>query len=264
MTALVWDAPGERAYQTGIDRGVLYLHDGRSVVWNGISGMDETTESERSAYYLDGVKFLENLSPGEFSGKLKAWTYPDELEEVLGIAEVAPGLSFHEQSYKSFDLSYRTKLADDLNPDGGYKIHLLYNILAEPDTYSFATIGSSISPVPFSWTLTGTPPPIGGYRPTVHVSINSLTTAPSALQVIEEILYGTESSAPRIPSIVELKTLFNALGSLIITDNGDGTWTAVDLANDYITMDSSTSFTITGADADYLDATTYEISTTVP
>lgn len=265
MTALVWDAPSQRSYQAGIDRGVLYLQTGLAVSWNGLTGMDEATESEYRAYYIDGIKFLENLSPGEFSGKLKAWTYPDELDQLVGIVSAAFGLSLHEQPSQSFNLSYRTKSGTDTDPDSGYKIHLLYNVIANPDTYSFKTYTSdSLTPTEFSWTITGTPPIIGGYRPTVHVTIDSLDTDSGALQAIEDILYGTPSSAPRIPSIVELKSIFEAIGILIIIDNGDGTWTAIDLANDYITMDSSTSFTITGADADFLDATTYEISTTNP
>lgn len=265
MTALVWDAPGQRSYQAGIDRGVLYLHSGLAVPWNGLTGMEETTDSDYRAYYVDGIKFLEILSPGEFSGKLKAWTYPDELDQLLGIATVALGLSFHEQPPRSFNLSYRTKSGNDTDPDSGYTIHLLYNVIAKPDTYSFKTYTSnSLTPTEFSWTITGTPPIIGGYRPTVHVTIDSLDTAPNAFQAIEDILYGTPSNAPRLPSIAELKSIFEALGVLIITDNGDGTWTAIDLSGDYITMDSPTSFTIANADADFLDATTYEISTTTP
>jgi hypothetical protein len=143
-------------------------------------------------------------------------------------------------------------------------IHLLYNILAQPDSREFSTLSDDVDPTEFSWSLTGTPPLIGGYRPTVHVTIDSRKTNPDVLQAIEDILYGSADAQPSIPSISELKGLFDALGALIIVDNGDGTWTAIDLADDYITMDSATEFTITGADADFLDASTYEISTTNP
>lgn len=264
MAELVWDATGVRRYETGVDRGVLYPHDGPAVVWNGLTSMEEETDTELTSYYLDGVKFLQNLAPGEFSGKLSAFTYPDELDRLLGIVEVAPGLSFHEQPPKSFDLSYRTRIGNDVDAEAGYRIHILYNILAEPDSADFNSFSDKAEAVEFSWSLTGTPPLIGGYRPTVLVTIDSTKTNPDVLSAIEDIIYGSDEAQPRMPSVSELKELFNALGALIITDNGDGTWTATDLANDYITMDSATEFTITGADADFLDATTYEITTTNP
>ena len=31
MTTLAWDDVGERVYQTGIDRGILFLNDGTAV-----------------------------------------------------------------------------------------------------------------------------------------------------------------------------------------------------------------------------------------
>jgi hypothetical protein len=263
MAQLVWDASGDRVYQHGVSRGVLYLQDGTVVVWNGLTGMDEGSESELTSYYLDGVKYLQNLTPGEFSGKLKAFTYPDELEEALGVTEVVSGLLYHEQPPKSFSLSYQTRVANDLDAEAGYKIHLLYNLLAVPDDASYETLGGNSSdPVEFSWSLTGTPPQISGYRPTVHVVVDSLRTPADVLEVIENVLYGTDDSGPRFPTIGELRSLYETIGVLTIIDNGDGTWTAVDAGNQYITMDSPTQFTIAGADATMLDATTYTISTT--
>ena len=100
MAVLKWDEIGERTYQVGIDRGVLYLHDGRVAVWNGLVDVEESPSSELKSFFLDGVKYLENLSPGDFIGKLKAFTYPDEFDSVNGIATVAPGLSYHEQPPK--------------------------------------------------------------------------------------------------------------------------------------------------------------------
>jgi hypothetical protein len=268
MTALVWDKTGEKFYQTGIQCGVLYLQDGRVAVWNGLTGMEETSESELSSYYLDGVKYLENLSPGDFSGQLKAWTYPDEFDSVNGIAEVAPGLEYYEQPPKSFNLSYQTRISNDIDSELGYKIHLLYNLLAKPDQSSFETLSEKAeAPTEFGWSLTGTPPAISttpGYRPTVHVVVDSIKTDPETLQAIEDIIYGTATTDPRFPTIDELRSLFTIYGILVIIDNGDGTWTAIDQADDYITMNSPTQFTITNADATYLNATTYTVSTTYP
>jgi hypothetical protein len=167
---------------------------------------------------------------------------------------------------KSFDLSYRTKVGNDLDGlDHGYKIHLLYNLIANPDTYVFASLsGTTGAPIEFSWTLTGTPPPLENFRPTVHISIDSEDTPADLLQSLEDILYGTEDSTPHLPSIADIAALFGYLGSLIIVDHGDGTWSAIDESNTYITMLNDTTFQIDNADATYLDATTYQISSTNP
>jgi hypothetical protein len=262
MAVLKWDELGERRYQTGVSHGVLYLHDGKAVVWNGLTSIEETSNSERKSFYLDGVKFLENLTPGDFQGTIKAFTYPDEFDLVNGIVKVVPGLAYYDQPPKSFDLTYRTNIGDAIEPDRGYKIHLLYNVLANPDTYTFPSIGQTVEPVEFSWDLTGTPPMIKGNRPTVHLSIDSTDMDQADLDLIEDILYGTEDTDARLPSIYELSELFGYRGGLLIIDNGDGTWTAVDNSSTYITMINDTTFQIDGADATYLDATTYTISST--
>jgi hypothetical protein len=193
MATLIWDAVGDRTYQTGIDRGVLYLPDGTGVAWNGLIDMEESSTNEMKSYYLDGVKYLEAVSPGEFIGKLKAFTYPEEFDALNGLAAVAPGFNLHNQPPRSFNLSYRTKVGNDIEGlDHGYKIHILYNVIANPESSSFGTIQeSSIGAIEFGWTLTGTPPKIASFRPTVHISIDSRTTPPDVLQMLENKLYGT-------------------------------------------------------------------------
>lgn len=263
MATLTWDTIGERTYQTGVDRGVLYLSDGRVFPWSGLIAVEEGGNSELKSYYLDGVKFLENLSPGDFQGKLKAFTYPDEFEEALGIAEVESGFSLYEQPPKSFSISYRTSIGDDLNPlgDRGYKIHILYNLLAVTDTHSYESTSDGISPIAFSWSLTGTPPRIHKYRPTVHVVLNSTKTPPDILKILENRLYGTETSPPSLPPITDVAEYYGYLGALIIIDNGDGTWTAFDESDNYITMVNETTFQIDNADAT-LVGNVYDISST--
>lgn len=264
MTTLVWDKTGERSYQIGLDRGVLYLKDGRAVVWNGLTSVDESSSVEVKPFYLDGVKYLETVIPGDWEGKLKAFTYPDEFDEVMGIVEPASGLSLHDQPSKSFNLSYRTGVGNDLSQNQSYKIHLLYNLVANPDTHAFNTLSEKAEPVEFSWALSGTPQKAANYKPTVHISIDSEDTPANLLQTLERILYGTNESQPYFPSIDEIVALFGYFGALIIVDNGDGTWTAIDESNTYITMLNDTTFQIDNANVTYLDVTTYEISTTNP
>lgn len=267
MTAIVWDKIGAREFQTGVDRGVFYPQGGIGVPWNGITSVEETSNSELKSFYLDGVKYLDNMLPGDFSGKLKAYTYPDEFEQVIGMVSPSDGLLFHDQPYKSFNLSYRTRVGNDLDGiDHGYTIHLLYNLVADPDTITLPTLtDTTMSAFEFAWALSGTPPTnpsAKGFRPTVHISIDSETTGDSILEAIEDILWGTDTTAPHFPSISEILNIFQSLGALIIVDNGDGTWQAIDNGDNYITMNSATQFTIDNADVVYIDATTYTISTT--
>jgi hypothetical protein len=264
MAVLEWDTVGERIFQTGVDRGVLYLQDGTVAPWNGLTSVEESSNGELKSYYLDGVKYLENLTPRDFVGHLKAFTYPDEFDSVNGIVTIVAGFEAYEQPSKSFNLSYRTKIGNDIDGvDHGYKIHILYNLLAQPDSYGFSTSDDSgAKPIEFGWTLTGTPPSVQSIRPTVHIVIDSTKTAPDIISIIENKLYGTATTSPSLPSIQEIAEYFGYLGALIIIDHGDGTWTAIDESNSYISMLDPTTFFIDNADATYSDSVTYQISST--
>lgn len=265
MAQLQWDKAGEKLYEVGVDRGVLYLRDGSVAVWNGLRSVDESYERENQSYYLDGVKYLQVHILGDFSARLAAYTYPDEFEKVNGSDEVASGMFYHAQPPKPFNLSYRTRIGNDIDGmDHGYKIHVLYNVVATPEAAAYRTLEAEIQAVEFAWTLAGTQPVIEGHRPTVHVTIDSTKTNPDVLEQIEKTLYGSDLTNPHLPSINELTDLFAMYGALIIVDNGDGTWQAIDLADQYISMDSSTQFTINNVDATYSDSDTYSVSTTTP
>lgn len=213
MTALKWDQVGERFYQTGVDRGVLYLQDGTSVAWNGLTGVDESPNSDSNSYYLDGVKYLEKLAPADFVGKLRAYTYPDEFDSVNGMVDVAPGLTLHEQPPKSFSLCFRTRIGDDLiGTEYGYKLHILYNVMAKPEDLSYNTLQDSNQPIEFGWTLAGTPPPVVGYRPTVHLTINANEAKRSFLRTLEDTLYGSRRNNPTLPTIQEIAQIFGVEG----------------------------------------------------
>lgn len=208
MTELVWDKIGDRTYQTGVDRGVLYLSDGTSAAWNGLTSVDEKVGRDTKSYYLDGVKYLENQTPGDFSAQLKAFTYPDEFDRINGVAPDGGGLFVHDQKPRSFGLSYRTLIGDDVSgTERGYKIHLLYNLMVVPDNNAYTSLDDGSKPIEFGWDLSGTPVATAGYKPTAHLSLDSTKIAPASLTAVEDILYGTSTANPRLPLFQELSTL---------------------------------------------------------
>src|SRR4051794_35793639 len=121
MRALEWDKVGERFFETGVDRGVLYPPAGDAVTWNGLTGITENTTGEVKSFWLDGVKYLDHFVPGAYSAKLEAFTYPDILDELTGTKAYAPGVFLHDQRARGFSLSYRTGVGNDLNQELGYK-----------------------------------------------------------------------------------------------------------------------------------------------
>lgn len=265
MAVLEWDRVAERLYEAGLDRGVLFLADGRAVPWNGLIAIEERTPREVQEYYIDGVKYLQTLILGDFAANLRAFTYPDEFDEVNGVVAVVEGLSYHDQPPKSFNLVYRTRIGNDVDGlDHGYRIHILYNVMVVPEQLMFQTLGEEVSPNEFSWNLAATPSMTAGRRPTAHISIDSRETDPLRLEAIERTLYGSETSDPLLPPLSEFTTFFEQYNALTIIDNGDGTFTAIDPADQYITMLDSETFEITADGAEPIDADTYFLSTTTP
>lgn len=212
MTALVWDQVGERRYETGIDHGVLYLTNGVAVPWNGLMSITETRSREVRSFFQDGVKYLDQQIPGPYAAKLKAFTYPDAVETLLGATDILSGVRVHDQQVRPFHLSYRTLIGNDLDGiDHGYKIHVVYNLLANPSDAASETMGATIEPKPFEWDLTSVPSQRNGIRPTNHVSFDTRGVAPNILSEVEKRLYGNAVQNPALPSLDELLTLVLSL-----------------------------------------------------
>jgi hypothetical protein len=209
MTVLEWDKSGERRYETGLDRGVLYPPSGIAVPWNGLISVNETVSREVKPYYIDGIKFLDHHVPGSYAAQLSAYTYPDEMEVLTGIEEFSPGVFVHDQrSPKLFNLSYRTRVGNDVDGiDHAYKIHILYNLLAVLNDTAINTIGESVEAQAFQWSIYGTPSAMFGIRPTSHISLDSRRIDSTMLETLETFLYGSETEDPSLPPLIELLSM---------------------------------------------------------
>ena len=214
MAKLVWNEAGKRLYETGVDRGVLYVSDGngryqKGVVWNGLVSVNESPSgAEATPLYAGNVKYVELMSNEEFGASIEAYTYPEEFEQCDGSAELADGITIGQQPRKSFGLCYRTKIGNDTAGDEhGYKIHLIYGAKAAPTEKSYTTINDSPEAITFSWEITTTPIEVAGHKPTATLTIDSTKVTPTALTAIETKLYGDTTGAATLPTPTEILAL---------------------------------------------------------
>lgn len=258
MSRLTWDANGGRLFQTGVDRGVLYLPSQDGVPWSGLISIDEKpVGGEARPFYIDGVKYLNVPSSEEFSGTINAYMYPDQFAVCDGTATVRTGLRLTQQRRTPFSLSYRTLVGNDVvGTEYGYKIHILYNLLAGPSDWVNQTIGQSTDAGTFSWDVTARPPVMAGYRRTAHVVIDSTETDAEHMSMIEDLLYGNDIAAASLPTLAELIAIYDTDLGFEVTDNGDGTWTASG-SSTYIHLIDSENFIIDVSTAVPIDAETY-------
>lgn len=229
MPAITWNDLGERYFETGVDRGVLYPVGGEGIPWNGLISVKETPSGgDATPYYLDGIKYANRPAIEEFEGTIEAYTYPDEFALCDGTEAIpnAQGLFATQQVRSKFGLSYRTQIGNDTEgPSHGYKLHLIYNALAEPTEKSYSSESEEVDPSTFSWKFTTTPIPIPGITYSAHMVIDTRKAWPWAVEAVENVLYGTEDTPSRLPEPQEIMDLFIENALLKVTDNGDGTVT---------------------------------------
>lgn len=218
MPRLVWDAIGEKIYETGLSKGVLYLQKGaefpEGVVWNGLTAVTESPGgAEPTELYADNIKYASLRSAETFGATIEAFTYPDEFDAANGSATIATGVTIGQQSRNPFGFSYVTEIGSDATTDvPAYKIHLVYGATASPSEQAHATINDSPEAVTFSWEITTTPVPvIGNFKPTSKITIDSTEADPVKLKALEDILYGSSTVEARLPLPNEIISLMGGL-----------------------------------------------------
>lgn len=223
MSKIVWDRAGEHFYETGVDHGVLYPTQsgvyGKGVPWNGLTSVSESPSgADSNAQYADNIKYLNLISAEEFGATIEAFTYPEEFEVCDGSAAPVPGVTIGQQTRRPFGLSYRTLIGNDLEgTEYGYKIHLIYGATASPSSRDYGTVNDSPEAITFSWEITTTPVEVSGYKPTASMVIDSTKVSASNMAKLERILYGSESSEPRLPMPDEVIKVLGSSSAISLT-----------------------------------------------
>jgi hypothetical protein len=247
MAVLTWDNVGERYYETGVDRGVLYIPTGgvysMGYAWNGLVSVTESPSgAEPNAQYADNIKYLNLLSVEGFGGTIEAFTYPPEFAACDGTTIQNAGVVVGQQSRQVFGLSYRTRLGNDaLGDDYGYKLHLVYGCLASPSEKAYSTINDSPEPITFSWEFSSTPVAVTGLKPTSVVTVDTTKITGGQLTTLTNALWGTAGTSPRLPLPDEVITMAAGAQTLV-------TPTAPSFTSPTITIPTVTGVTYRRAD----------------
>lgn len=223
---LTWDEPNKRYYEHGLDRGVLYI-DGKAVPWNGLTSFDEGGENGSSAIlYRDGVIYLADQEPTDFSGKMGSIYFPKEFGKCIGMPEAADGFVIDNQKPQRFGLCYRSLVGSGgIDDRFGYQIHLVYNCMASIAPRNRRTIGNDTSPVEFSFDIQCTPVHLPGFRPTAHYIIDTRRMTKSKLTILEDIIYGDGEIEGALPDLEYVYDLLNYGDAMVFRVHPDGTFT---------------------------------------
>ena len=215
MAKLTWDETGSKLYETGTKNGVLYRIDEsgaytNGVAWNGLTGVTESPSgADENPLYADDIKYVSLRAKETFGFTISAYTYPDEWAECDG-SYSADGVSIGQQKRKVFGLCFRTIVGNDVDlDDHGYKLHLIYGATASPSERQYATVNDSPEAITLSWEATTTPVKITDHEPTSCLVIDSTKADKAKLAKLEDILYGSEETEPRLPLPDEVFTIMS-------------------------------------------------------
>ena len=231
MTRLQWNAPGERIFFTGLDRGVLFVEDRPGVPWNGLVGISEKPSGGLvTPRYVDGRKYLNEASIEEYAATISAYTYPDLFEECDGVFFDGFGVGYGQQQRKPFSVAYRTLVGNDLeSSDFAYRLHMVYDLTAEPSTVDHGSMSDTVNPNIFAWNVTSLPvePIYPGLQPVSHVIFDSRRVSKQIMEKVESWLYGTAFTEPRLPRFAEFDELLTVYGLRIELNSETGISTLI-------------------------------------
>lgn len=220
MAALVWDKTGERRYETGTSKGVLYLTDQTGdylpgEAWNGLVAVRQSPDgAEETPIYADNIKYLALTSAENFKGTIEAYTYPESFGKADGSADVIPGVSLGQQTRVSFGMAYETVVGNDtMGNDYGRKLHVIWNAKVAPTERSYETINETPNAITFSWAFSTTASSVeaAGFKPTAYFTVDSTKVSEAVFKAVQDALYGTGELPAELPTVDELIAIVKAV-----------------------------------------------------
>lgn len=216
MVKLQWDQAGQRLYETGTSKGVLFPQNNlgayeQGVAWNGLTSVKKSNDgAEETPLYADNMKYLSLFSAENLKGSIDAYTYPDEFEECDGSATVHPGVYVGQQIRKPFGLVYSTIVGNDTEGESyGEKMHFIYNAKVSPSERAYETVNEDPTALTFSWEYTTTPVDLSdiGLKPSAGIVVSSKEVGPDKFKALQDLVYGTDTLEPKLPTIQEIIAL---------------------------------------------------------
>lgn len=209
---LTWNEAGTRFYETGVNKAALYPVDstgsyGEGIAWNGVILVSASPSGgEASPIYANNIKIAEVESVITYGGEIEAYTAPDDFSYCDGSYSELTGVSISPvMNRRRFGLVYETLVGNDVNDlDFGRKIHIHYGCLAQSSEQIFTTLNDSPELTRFRWRFTSVPRKITGFDPSSYICLDSRRVGVANMNLLEDILYGTLWTDPRLPTPEEI------------------------------------------------------------
>lgn len=221
MARLKWDNAGERFWETGVDRVVLYVGNSAEA-WSGVTAINESPSgAEPTKNYADNIVYGVVMSPEENSVTIEAFQCPEILNKCIGKAVLAKGAFICQQDRMPFAICWRSMIGSDLNNSAGYKLHIVPVLYASSSEDSNSTINDSPEQKSFSWSATAIPFSVDEDHNTSSIVLDSRvfnkTGRWNALMAIEDLLYGTDDADAKMPTISKILEIADSADA--ITDS---------------------------------------------
>lgn len=217
MPRLLWDQSGDRLYETGTSKGVLFVLDTTTgaykpgVAWNGLISVKKTPDGgEENPLYADNMKYLSLMSAENLKGSIEAYTYPEEFEECDGSSIVNPGVFVGQQTRVPFGMAWSTVVGNDTEGNAyGEKLHIIYNAKVSPAERAYETINDDPEAITFSWEYNTTPVDLSdiGLMPSGGITISKTEVSPAAWTAVTDAIWGSAASPSELPTIQEIITM---------------------------------------------------------